>query len=171
MIREYLELISNELRYSGKIISELLDFARINSANKEELRVSELVAQVLKKHAPPQGIQVTTRIPCDLPLVSADPMQMEQVLTNRIINAYQAMSEGGKLTIRAKAENSKVAVSVADTGCGIPDEHQKKLFELLFTTKAQGIGLGLAISKNLVEANKGTIEVESEKGKGSTFII
>ena len=99
-------------------------------------------------------------------------MQMEQVLTNLIINAYQAMSEGAKLTLRAKkAENGKVAVSVADTGCGISEEHQKKLFEPLFTTKTQGIGLGLAISRNLMETNGGTIEVESEEGKGSTFII
>ncbi len=81
------------------------------------------------------------------------------------------MSEEGKLTISAKAEQDQVALSIIDTGAGISPENMNKIFEPLFTTKAQGIGLGLAISKNLVEANEGSIEAESAVGKGSTFTV
>jgi PAS domain S-box-containing protein len=169
--REYLEMISTEVGNSTKIVSGLLDFARTRPAEREEIGVSDLVAQVLEKHSPPEGVHVTTEVASDLPTVYVDPRQIEQVLTNLVTNAYQAMPEGGSLTISAKAEQNKVAVSVTDTGCGISPENLEKLFEPLFTTKARGIGLGLAVSKNLVETNGGSIEVVSEEGKGSTFTI
>ena len=75
------------------------------------------------------------------------------------------------MTIRAQADQGKVHLSIADTGCGIPRENLAKIFEPLFTTRARGIGLGLAVSKNLVEVNGGSIQVESEEGKGSTFTV
>jgi signal transduction histidine kinase len=103
--------------------------------------------------------------------VYVDPGQIGLVLGNLVINAYQAMPEGGSLIISARAEEDEVALSVADIGCGISQEYMAKLFEPLFTTKARGIGLGLAISKNLVEVNGGSIEVESEVGRGSIFTI
>jgi signal transduction histidine kinase len=101
---------------------------------------------------------------------------MEQVLGNLTTNACQAMAEGGKLTISAQPValgdgQPAVSIRVIDTGSGITAENLKKLFEPLFTTKARGIGLGLAVSKKLAEANGGRIEVESEVGKGSTFTV
>ena len=93
------------------------------------------------------------------------------LLINLVRNAYQAMPDGGDLTINAQGKKNKVALSISDTGCGIPEKEIEKIFEPLFTTKANGIGLGLAIVKNLVDANGGTIEVESEEGKGSTFTV
>ena len=98
-------------------------------------------------------------------------------MANLVVNAYQAMKEGGALTIKTSEVSEKlpkskwVALSVTDTGCGISKENMAKLFEPLFTTKARGIGLGLAVSRILVEANGGSMEVESEKGKGSTFTV
>jgi signal transduction histidine kinase len=170
-IKEYLEMIASEVRNAEKIVSDLLDFARIKSVEKEKVVVSEQVAWVLERQPLPEGVQVTTEIPADLPSVFVDPRQIEQVLLNLVINAYQAMSNGGVLTISAQGEKGKVILSVTDTGIGIPEEHKKKLFEPLFTTKVRGIGLGLAVSKNLIEANEGSIEVESEVGKGSTFTV
>jgi len=169
--REYLEMISEEVRNAGKIISDLLDFSRTRLPDREEAAVSELVAEVLEKRPPPEEVQVITQIASGLPLVFVDPQQMGQVLGNLVANAYQAMEEGGALTISAQAEEGQVSLSVADTGCGIPEENMAKLFEPLFTTKVRGIGLGLAVTRILVEGHGGTIEVQSEVGKGSTFTV
>jgi signal transduction histidine kinase len=118
---------------------------------------------------------VTLNLPENLSTAYADPSQMTQVLGNLVVNACQAMTEGGKLVISAKPstlnDQPSVAIAVNDTGMGIPPENMQKLFEPLFTTKPKGIGLGLAISQKLVEANGGRIEVESEAGKGSTFTV
>jgi signal transduction histidine kinase len=112
--------------------------------------------------------------------VVADPQHMIQVLGNLVVNACQAMTThssvtGGLktrvLTISATRKGKEIAIAVRDTGMGIPPENMGKLFEPLFTTKPKGIGLGLAVSKKLVEANGGRIEVQSEPGKGSTFTV
>jgi signal transduction histidine kinase len=179
--REYLDIISSEVRNSTKIVSDLLDFARTRPAEREKIAVSELVAQSLEKRPPPENVEVVTEIASDLPPVFVDPRQMGQVLGNLVTNAYQAMPEGGNLTISAQAASlpcgrgragvGAVALSITDTGCGISQENLDKLFEPLFTTKARGIGLGLAVSRNLVEANGGSIEVESKEGEGSTFTV
>jgi len=177
--KEYLEIIRSEVHNSGKIVSDLLDFSRARPAEREAIAVSDLVAQVLEKQPPPEEVKVTTKIAPDLPPLFVDPRQIEQVLVNLVTNAYQAMPEGGRLTVKAKGEKGQAYISVSDTGCGISKENMKMLFEPLFTTKARGIGLGLAISKNLVEVNGGSIEVESpspplrtgQEGKGSTFTV
>jgi PAS domain S-box-containing protein len=172
--KKYMEMISSQIRKSDKIVSDLLSFSRTRldeRAEREEVDVSGLVAQVLVEQPSPEQVAVSNQIDPDLPPVFVDPQQMEQVLTNLVTNAYQAMPEGGKLTIRVKEEKNHVRLSVADTGCGISEEHMAKLFEPLFTTKPKGIGLGLAVCKNLVEANKGRIEVESMVGEGSTFKV
>jgi len=169
--KEYLELISSEVRTSEMIVSDLLDLSRTRPAERERIEVFELITQILDRRNPPEGVEVDTQITPDLRPLFVDPRQTVLVFDNLITNAYQAMTEGGKLTIQAKTEEDRVHVSITDTGCGIPKENMKKLFEPLFTTKARGIGLGLAVSKNLVEANTGSIEVVSEEDKGSTFTI
>ena len=175
--REYLEIISEEVRNSTKIISDLLDFSRTRMPDREEIAVSELVAEVLEKRPPPENVEATTQIASDLPPVFVDPRQMGQVLVNLVVNAYQAMPEGGRLVVKTSEVSEKlpkskwVALSITDTGCGIPEKNMAKLFEPLFTTKARGIGLGLAVSRSLVEANGGSMEVESEEGEGSTFTV
>jgi len=177
--KEYLEIISAEVRNSNKIVSGLLDISCTQPAERKKIVVSELVDQALEKQPPPEGIKVTTKIPSGLPPVFIDPLQISQVLVNLITNAYQAMAKGGTLNIKARSGKDKVSLSITDTGCGISKENMKKLFEPLFTTRAKGIGLGLSVSKNLVEVNGGSIEVESPStalgtgkgGKGSTFTV
>jgi signal transduction histidine kinase len=169
--KEYLDMISSEVRNSEKIVSDLLDLSRTKPAERERVEVSELIVQVLDRHNPPEEVQVSTEIGPDLPSVFVDPSQIGQVLDNLLTNAYQAMPEGGKLSIEAKVEEDRLLVSITDTGTGISQENIERLFEPLFTTKARGTGLGLAVSKNLVEANGGSIEVESQEGKGSTFTV
>jgi signal transduction histidine kinase len=114
---------------------------------------------------------VTLEIPAVLPKIYADPQQVVQVLGNLVTNACQAMSSGGKLTVSAAVQGDMIIIALRDTGSGIPPENMDKLFEPLFTTKTKGIGLGLAVSKKLAEANDGRIEVKSEVGKGSTFTV
>jgi PAS domain S-box-containing protein len=177
-ILDYLGLIAAEANNADKIISDLLDFARIKGVQHETVNLAVLVRGVLQKHPPAADITVVAERLDALPPVYVDPRQIEQVLTNLVVNACQAMPEGGSLTLRAELvreplaagpEPSGVALQVVDTGTGISPENIKKLFEPLFTTKAKGIGLGLAVSKKLIEANGGRIEVQSEPGKGSTF--
>ena len=169
--KEYLEIISSEVGNAENIVSDLLDLSRIRPAEREKIAASELVAQVVEKQPPPEKVEVNTEIPSELPPVFVDPRQIGQVLDNLVTNSYQAMPEGGKLKITTRAEKSQVNLYITDTGCGISKENLKKIFEPLFTTRARGIGLGLAVSKNLVEVNGGSIEVESEEGKGSTFTV
>jgi len=98
-------------------------------------------------------------------------VMIEQILTNLVTNACDAMPNGGVLTINAVSADQNIVLTVTDTGCGISDEDMERMFEPLFTTKPRGIGLGLAITKMLVEANRGTIDVASEKNAGTTFTL
>jgi len=107
-----------------------------------------------------------------LPAILADPAQIRQVFDNIILNAIQAMPGGGELVIKSRLANAdSVAISFSDTGDGMTKETQKNLFESLFTTKEKGTGLGLAVSKALIDLHRGAIEVRSWPGKGSRFTI
>jgi PAS domain S-box-containing protein len=170
-VKEYLGMIERETHTAEKIITDLLDFARIKSVDRELVSVPELAQRVLVRYPPPASVTVSLGFPASLPQVQVDPRQMEQVLGNLVVNAFQAMPQGGKLTLSAKKKGTEIALAVADTGVGIPPENMPKLFEPLFTTKLKGIGLGLAVCKKLAEANSGRIEVQSEPGKGSTFTL
>lgn len=170
-IKEYMDIISAEVDNAERIVSDLLDFSRIKSSDKKAVDISELFARLLEKHPPPEGVRVTTEIASDPPSVYVDPRQMEQVLTNLVTNACQAMPEGGDLIIEVEEVKNKLRISIIDTGCGMSSEDRQKIFEPLFTTKAQGIGLGLSITRNLLANNGGSIEAKSEEGKGSTFTV
>jgi signal transduction histidine kinase len=121
-------------------------------------------------------IEYTLQIDQGMPPIEADPRAMEQVFTNLIANATQAMNEtGGKLTIKARlapppAEYHRAEISIADTGPGIPDEIRERIFEPFFTTKTGGTGLGLAITKQIITAHRGSIQVTSIPG-GTVFQI
>lgn len=127
--KEYLNIISSEAQSSEKIISDLLNFARMELRDKEMASVSQLVEKILEKHPPPKNVILKVILPASLPSVFVDQLQIGQVLSNLVINAYQAMLEGGQLTIKARKEKEKVHLSLADTGVGIPQENMKKLIE------------------------------------------
>jgi len=171
-VKEYLNIIETNVHISSKIVSDLLDFTRIKTVDRKPVSASELIYQTLKQFPAPAGVQVALDLFTDLPQVYVDPQHIVQVLGNLTLNACQAMMpQGGTLTISARIQGEMVGVSVRDTGSGISTENMKKLFEPLFTTKPKGIGLGLSVSKNLIEANSGRIEVQSEQAIGSTFTI
>jgi two-component system sensor kinase FixL len=169
--KEYLNIIENETRTSNKIITDLLNFARTTKGEGGLVLVSDLFDQSLSRFPVTNSIEVTIDLAPDLPRVVIDIHQMTQVLGNLVVNACQAMPDGGKLTLSAHQQEQSIAIAVIDTGVGIQLENMAKLFEPLYTTKAKGIGLGLAVSKILTEANGGRIAVQSEPGKGSTFTL
>jgi signal transduction histidine kinase len=163
--------VASEARQAERIVSDLLGFSRVKPGTRTSVAVTDLVDLVLAKHEPPGAVRVMIEIAADVPPVFVDAHQMEHILTNIITNAYQAMPNGGTLTISAGTDDTMVALAIRDTGCGIPQDNMSKLFEPLFTTKSKGIGLGLALSKTLAEANGGAIDVKSEEGAGSVFTL
>jgi len=171
-VKETLEILEKEVATSERIISSLLDFARTKPPIREKLDVNEIIQEAMSQVTIPEKVEVVNQLDEALPTIFADPSQLVQVFSNIILNAIQAMPEGGQLTVKSETPVPRwVAVSFTDTGVGISKEDLGKIFEPLFTTKAKGIGLGLPVSATLIEGHGGTIEVESTEGKGSTFTV
>ncbi len=171
-VKETLGILEKEVDASEKIISSLLDFSRTSLPSRRKVIINDIVREVLSGATVPENVEVTRQLDEMLSPILADPDQLRLVFGNIIFNAIQAMPEGGQLVVTSESPDKEwVAVSFADTGEGIPEENLPKLFEPLFTTKAKGIGLGLAITKTMVEAHGGAIEVRSEVGRGSTFTV
>lgn len=169
--KTYLQIIGQEVGTADKIISDLLNFARIKSVSRKDTSLVLLVKKVLERFFPPENISVELKLAQDLLPIIVDAGQIEQVLINLITNAYQAMPDGGKLIISGLQKKDKVSLMVEDNGIGIEKQNLEKIFEPLFTTKAKGIGLGLTVTKMLTEANEGTIKVTSKFGKGTIFTV
>jgi len=119
----------------------------------------------------PENIEVINKLDDNLPEVEIDADQVRQVFVNIATNAIQAMPEGGKLTIDARKGDKFLEVAISDTGDGISEDVIGKIFDPLFTTRAKGIGFGLAVCKSIIERHKGAIEVESKVGEGATFAV
>ncbi len=172
-VKEYLEIIKSEIAGSERIVSDLLDSVRTKPPQPDAVGVGGLVEQTLSKLTLPSTVTVTLDIPATLPPLRVDSQQIHQVLRNLISNAVEAMPEGGTLEIRAveNRPDGTITVSVRDSGVGMTPEQLGKLFQPLFTTKARGIGLGLVVVKNLTQANGGSVQVQSEAGKGSQFFV
>lgn len=170
-IMEFLDIIDNEINTSNKIINDLLGFSRVQKPAVSPARVEKVIEDALSRTAIPENIELTKKLDTNLPEVEIDPGQIQQVFINMITNAVQAMPEGGKLTISAREKDRFLEVEITDAGCGIPKESINKIFDPLFTTKAKGIGLGLAVCKAIIDRHEGSIEVKSKVGKGTTFNV
>lgn len=171
-VKETLELLEKEVAAAERIITSLLDFARVKPPLRRKVDIQQILRETLSGFKVPENITVEYPLVKSLPQVLTDPDQLDQVFKNIILNAVQAMPGGGRLTITTDTRDPDwLAISITDTGVGIPKENLEKVFEPLFTSKAKGIGLGLAITKTFVEGHGGTIEVQSEIGKGTTFTV
>ena len=179
--KQYLSILDNSINITEKIVKGPLDFTKVQLLERQEIQISELVEKVLESLTVPDQVKIEQDIPSDLPQVFVDSTHVAQVFTNIIDNAIDAMPEGGTLTIRAEREphpnppadggGNSVRVSFTDTGCGISAKNLPKVFEPLFTTKTHGTGFGLAVVRDLLEANDGSVQVESEVGVGTTFTV
>ena len=170
-IKETLEILNNEVENCEKIINSLLNFARPTEPVLQKVIIPDIIQGVLERIDIPENVNVQGKFSKKNPIILGDPHQLERIFLNLITNAIQAMPDGGMLTLRLAAKAGNLQIYVQDTGIGISEENMKKLFEPLFTTKAKGIGLGLSIVKTLVDSHKGELTVESEVGKGTTFMI
>jgi PAS domain S-box-containing protein len=168
--KEMLEIIDRCVGHSNKIINDLLDYSREIRLEQKETSIDNLLVQALAMVQIPKKINVVKQV-TDLSKLKADPDKLERVFINLVKNAVDAMPDGGSISIIGKEENNHLEISFIDTGMGIPDEALPKLFSPLSTTKAQGMGFGLAICKRIVEAHGGTISFKTTKGKGTTFTV
>jgi signal transduction histidine kinase len=166
-----LEELDNQVYYMDKVISDLQHYANPVDAELTETNLPELIGEVFSTVKIPPNVQVSTVVQGDLGRIMANPPQLRRVLLNLIMNAIQAMPEGGALTVTASTTPDSAIITVQDTGVGIPAENMQKIFSPFFTTKAQGQGLGLAVCKRLIAAQNGAITAKSEPGKGSTFTV
>jgi two-component system NtrC family sensor kinase len=177
-MKEDLEVIVNETTRCRKIVKGLLEFARQTEPSKSPANINKVVEEtlsLLENQAIFHNIKVVKKLKKDHPTVMVDVDQIKQVFVNIILNAAEAMSEGGTLTIESdlEAQGKFVKVSFTDTGSGISEENLSKIFDPFFTTKrsGKGTGLGLSVSYGIIQRHKGFLEVKSKLGKGSTFTI
>jgi two-component system NtrC family sensor kinase len=182
-IRSDLQTIARETDRVRTIVKGLLDFSRQTALEKEPTDINKMVKTTIglvENQALIKGITLEFKPKEGLPVRRVDRNQLQSVILNMIINAFDATEPGGKvivstdLTVSGITRGQKgIEIAIADTGSGIPAEHLDKLFDPFFTTKevGQGTGLGLSVSYGIIERHGGTIRVQSEVGKGSTFTI
>jgi signal transduction histidine kinase len=170
-LRGGLDKLDEQVAYMSSMVTDLLDFARTPNPKITHTSVDQLIDDALGRVVAPNNVEIQKKLDPSLPDIDVDPFLMQRALTNIIGNAFQAMPEGGTLSIVTRKNGQSASIEVADTGMGIPPENISKLFEPLFSTKSRGVGLGLAIVKSIVDAHGGTITVESDLGRGSTFCI
>ncbi len=172
-----LVLIETESKRCGELVKSLLTFSRNAPLNIQRSNLNSVLdrcVRLVQPKADMSGVEIQTTTDSDLPLVQCDPAQIEQVLLALVMNAFDAMPRGGNLWLKTgmSAEGDSVQLQVRDDGSGIPEELLPKMFEPFFTTKgSKGVGLGLAISRNIVDRHNGKIEVQSKPGQGTTFTI
>ncbi|MCS7280219.1 MAG: ATP-binding protein [Desulfobacterota bacterium] len=175
-IKGYLTTMIRETERCSSIVRNLLDFARQREPSlKFDVNLNNIVddsLNFLSNQISLQNIEVVKEY-SDIPLITADPQQMRQVLMNILMNACEAMPQGGRLKVRTGflAEEEKVFIEVEDTGVGIEKELLDKIFDPFFTTKEKGTGLGLSVVYGIVNAHKGNLNVESKKGEGTKVTV
>ena len=177
-IKKYAEIIIKEIDRLERLLHDLLYYTKEVKPVMQPSNLNEIINELIILYEDTfneRKIKVDARISPEIPLITLDPTQIKQSLMNLLYNAIQAMPDGGILTIESRMEEREgihyASVYIHDTGCGIPDEVMKRIFDPFYTTKIHGLGLGLTLTKNIIELHGGEIEVKSEGGKGTTFKI
>lgn len=168
-VAEYLDILRQQITLSEKIVSDLLDFARQKPPQRLPFSIADVTTAQVSRLGDHNGFTINTSLPRDLPPVLADQTQVAQIVLNLLTNAIQAMEKTGTVDVRAVSNGRQVHLDVSDSGPGIPSENLEKIFEPLFTTKARGIGLGLAVSRTLARANAGELTATNLPGRGAQF--
>src|SRR5262245_27305512 len=172
---QHVAVIESEIRRLDEVVQGFLKFTRPEDLRLQPVRVKDLLDEILPLIAPEaqkNNVRVQVDVPPDIPSVNGDAAMLRQVFLNLAINGCQAMPSGGTLRLSCgRASRNRVDVRVQDTGIGIPAEHLSKIFDLYFTTKDHGTGIGLSMVYRIVQLHDGDIEVESTKNRGTTFRV
>ena len=169
-----IQRLQGECQRLVDVSNDFLRFARIKDLKLEPADLAELVDELVDFFGPTArgtNIDIKLYLPADLPRLALDRELFKQALLNLMLNAQQAMSEGGTLTVQAEARPQEVCLSLIDTGQGMAPEVLDKVFRPFFSTKPGGSGLGLATTRKIVQAHGGRIEVQSEVGRGTKFTL
>jgi signal transduction histidine kinase len=176
--REMLEVVAKESRRLARVVEDFLAFARPRSPDRHPTDVNRLVQEALaqmREQARARGVRFEHRLDPSLPSVPLDRDQIHQVLLNLILNALEAMPEGGTVAVVTEParieDRPAVAIRVADTGEGIERADLERIFDPFYTTRPKGTGLGLSISHSILRSHAGTLDVESAKGRGTTVTL
>ncbi len=169
--REHLMRIERHVDVADGVITALSNFAKMPNPQLNAMPLEPILREALEINPPCPGVEVVLEVHAGQPAILGDPDQLRIVFGNLIRNACDAMSQGGRLAITSEANDGEVAVSVSDTGVGIPGEQLARIHEPLFSTKARGLGLGLAIVRSILERSQARLRVASEPGRGSTFTV
>lgn len=171
-----LKIIVQETIRCRSIVRGLLEFSRQRALDKSSVELNDLVdhvLQIVSNQESFQNIRIEKIYDPAMPVIASDKDQLKQVMLNIIVNASDAMPNGGILKIRTQwnSDRSEALLQFEDSGCGIDPEHMNRLFDPFFTTKEMGTGLGLAVSYGIVKAHRGNIEISSKPGEGSTVTV
>jgi signal transduction histidine kinase len=172
-LTKHVSVIGDEIKRLDQVVVGFLKFARPDELKLQPVHLSSVVSEVMSMTAPEaerRGIVVKTECPPSVPEINADPGMLQQALLNLTINACQAMPDGGTLRLICRpSSRHRVEVMVEDTGVGIPPEHLGRIFDLYFTTKEKGSGIGLSMVFRIVQLHDGEVEVQSTPGHGTRF--
>jgi two-component system, NtrC family, sensor kinase len=173
-IQESLKQIKGEVSRTRRSTERFLKATRPSMPVIDDIRVSDIldeIVELMDRELHFSRITVTRSYPEPLPLIRSDPSQLRQVFQNLILNAVEAIRRDGEIILEVRQQGEGVSVIVSDTGPGIQEDLQAKIFDPLFTTRPDGTGLGLAVSAGIVEKLGGRISVKSEPGNGATFAV
>jgi signal transduction histidine kinase len=169
-MRRHLATARRETSAAALIVSDLLDYAAGRVPMSAPVQLAELVAEALSVVPPPAGVEVVQDIELGT-VINADRDQIRQVLLNLITNGYDSMPDGGVLDVSARSSGNSAQITVTDTGMGMDEETKARIFTPFYTTKSRGTGLGLAVTKRVVDAHGGTISVQSAPSAGTAFTV
>jgi len=172
-VRGKLSIINEEANRAAYIVKGLLEFAHQSEPKLSPTDMNTEIDKVISIMNPQfKNIKVTTVFE-PLPYISADGAQIQQVIMNILTNSIQSITENGEIIVKTQAKKNYIEITISDNGCGIPEENMDKIFDPFFTTKGpgEGTGLGLSICYGIIKRHNGSIEVKSDAGKGTTFII
>jgi signal transduction histidine kinase len=173
-VRKGTESIIEAGVFAAEIIDRLRSLYKKSSPKRELVAINEVIGEMvllLRSEASGYAVSIRTDLAADLPKITADRVQLQQVLMNLMLNGIEAMKEtGGVLTVKTgRGEGGQLLISVSDTGVGLPVGRADEIFNAFFTTKLHGSGMGLAISRSIVESHSGRLWATSNDGRGATF--
>jgi PAS domain S-box-containing protein len=168
------EIVGDEIGRLNRLLTEFLELARPRVIAREPVHIGRLVDDVLdleRESAAARKIKFERAIPADGCLAIGDREKLKQVVINLVVNALEAMKDGGTLTARVTSTAERVTIAICDTGPGIPPDVLANVFDPFFTTKEAGTGLGLSIVRKIVDAHAGEVRIETERGQGTCVIV